>query len=359
MAMKVVVYSNFPEALVAKDITPKLERFGVEVLGVVSADRGKVTDSAEADALVAMVEKMSNAQRDKVKAIAKAAGKPYYPLTRASSDWVKYFGEPGIPVITVAPTSSALASVAPQTTVLTPQARRGFAAVMPPPEVIRAASPPSPSPSVEFAKELKVLKDETKSEMKKFEGELLRLQHLLRKADEELRAQRAAVDKTRNERDQMTERCRALNKTIEDRNVELDKLKRTPTVAPELVGELEAARARLVELEADNASYMQMYEQSAAEYTKFKEERDAHKRGHEAAMKEIENLEELKARQATELYRLREESKKLKVPPTSGIDPKVVGEFFRVRDAFKLLWESKAMPADVILKQLFDWKGSE
>lgn len=367
MTMKVVVYSNFPEALVAKDVTPKLERFGVEVISVINVDKGKVSDFTNADALCAMVEKMSAGQRDKVKSVAKAAGKPFYPLTRSSSDWVKFFGEPGIPVITVPPPSSALVRAVPQSTVLAPtSSRRGFAAVMPPPETIRAAAPPQILATADEVNALGETLIDIRSEMRGQDAELQRLSKILRNAEDENRALRNGNEKTRTERDQMTERCRALNKVIEERNVEIDKLKRTPQPeAFDLIkknGEIEELRERIAVLEADNASYEQIYERSAAEYTKFKEERDAHKRGHEAAMKEVENLEELKARQATELYRLREENKKLKAAldgPKHGPNPATVVEFFRVRDAFKLLWESKAMKADDVLKQLLEWKGSE
>lgn len=292
MAMKVVIYTGFPEDLVAKDITPKLERFGVEVLKVVNIDRGTVSAVADADALCALVEKMSDSQRNKVKAVAKNANKKFIPLGRQSSEWVRYFGEPGPIVI----------------------ARREPSGVIPvnirlvPPLIDPPPGPPSrPAvPTGTLALELNTRPRSTESRL-----------HVV---EDELRAQRAAVVKTREERDQMTARCVELNAQVVSLKKEAD-----------------------IVLEA-----MEDMEQSAK-------------------AKEAELREQLAASVAATLVTSTELSRcyaELNAPKAESNTTDLLGlramqEFFRVRGAFKLAWETKLTTADDVLRQLLAWEPKD
>jgi chromosome segregation ATPase len=223
---------------------------------------------------------------------------------------------------------------------------------MMPPTAIEKTSPPS-APSMSAATSIELLTQKIRQLEGRLEGAESANRDLarrLRNSDDELRAQRAAVEKTREERDQMTRRVATLNKTIEERNATIEEVARSKAAITPM--ELHHLQTRIEDLEREKATVDQVVAENRA--LKATIERQA---------ANAEAWESLKERQAQELYRLREELKKLRANPSrssgNGLDPAVVKEFFKVRDAFRLLWESKAMKADDVLKQLLEWKGSE
>lgn len=96
--MKIVMFSNFPPSFNEQTLGTKLAKYNVDILRTVNMDRNTTTPTLhDCDAVVAMVELLSNMQRNKVKDYAKRANKKYVPLLRKEDEhWVKAFGEPQI-----------------------------------------------------------------------------------------------------------------------------------------------------------------------------------------------------------------------------------------------------------------------
>lgn len=87
--MKAILFSNFPKDVYENTLKPKFDLYGVDVLRVVRIDRTDNVDCSQADVLIAMVELMSNGQRDKVKTLARRYSKKYVALSRKGVVWEK------------------------------------------------------------------------------------------------------------------------------------------------------------------------------------------------------------------------------------------------------------------------------
>lgn len=87
--MKAILFSNFPKDVYENTLKPKFDLYGVDVLRVVRIDRTDSVDCSQADVLIAMIELMSNGQRDKVKTLARRYSKKYVALSRKGVVWEK------------------------------------------------------------------------------------------------------------------------------------------------------------------------------------------------------------------------------------------------------------------------------
>lgn len=317
--MRVVVFSSFPADILSNEIKPKLEKFGVEVLRVFQVDQWsrsstQLQDLGSADALVAMVEKMSLSQKDKIKAVAKSTGLRFIPITRRSSDWVQFFGEPE----QIAPSRMEARSTGALASVPTKQLQ----------ELIEAAAPPSSKPDpriAAFDNMLGLAKQANEVLTQQLEGTKRRAVA----AEEEVRALRSGIDKVKTERDQ-------------------------------LVVEVRRVKTAYDALEAQGKGIIDTFMADATKgVQQATQECDALRKGHEALSLELTRSKDVVQRQAQELFNLRQENLKIRVNRGQRLDapmPAAAKEFLRVREAFAVLWQSKAFKADDVLKQLLSWE---
>jgi hypothetical protein len=326
--MKVAVFSSFPADILSKEIKPKLGKYAVEVVRVFNVDQWarsstQFQDLEDAEALVAMVEKMSATQRDKIKTAAKNAGLRFIPLTRKSSDWMRFFEVPEqlVPSRMEARSPGALAAIS----------TRSLGAliddVAPPSRPTPPPPPPSkPDPRIAaFEHMLGLAKDANESLTSQLAGAKQRAAC----AEDEVRALRFDIDQVKMERDQLVAEVRRV-KAAHD--------------AIEVQG-----KGIIDALATDAMKSMQQATQ----------ERDALRKGHEALSQELSASKDVVQKQAQELFSLRQENLKLRTNLGQRIDapmPAAAKEFLRVREAFTVLWQSKAFKADDVLKQLLSWE---
>lgn len=99
---KAIVFSNFPIQYFEKNLQPRLQTAGLEILRVINFDRSKDPEVGAADVLVAFIEVMSQGQRTRIKDLAKKAGKRFVALQRrGGSEWGSLFAS-----VPVAPPSN-------------------------------------------------------------------------------------------------------------------------------------------------------------------------------------------------------------------------------------------------------------
>lgn len=89
---RVIVFSNFPVRYYEKNLLPRLQEAGADVLRVVNFDRSRNPDVSDADALVAFVEVMSSGQRTRIKDLAQKNGLRFAALARRGfQTWGAHF----------------------------------------------------------------------------------------------------------------------------------------------------------------------------------------------------------------------------------------------------------------------------
>lgn len=250
--MKIVMFSNFPPSFNADTLEPKMKKYGVEVVRTINIDRlgnntPKLTDC---DAVISLVEMMSGAQRDMVKEWAKRAGKKHFGIRRKEDEtWVLAFGTQEVKAAAAPPASrgaTALKVVEPEPPTLNDQieaiADKNLHIVVPK-ELLEPApesktTPASPSLE-EQLQEMRDLIDIYEEENKRLvDLAATRLErsnadaNLLAKADRELRAAKADVERGKKENEKLAGQ-------IEEQAKLITQLRARPT--PRLVNDINKA----------------------------------------------------------------------------------------------------------------------
>lgn len=99
-----IVFSNYDRQRFENEYLKKLERFGVNVVRVISPDRGSMPESLDGiDTIIALVGMMSHAQYGAVKKWAKLHDKRFVHLDKHASSWEETFGPPNSPALALVP----------------------------------------------------------------------------------------------------------------------------------------------------------------------------------------------------------------------------------------------------------------
>lgn len=201
--VKAVLFSNFPLDVFQNTLKPKFDAEGIEILRVVSADKGLGQRCDDADVVIAMIELMSNGQRDRVKALAKKAGKPFVALYRKGAMWEKNLMR----------VKEKFSDKKPTLSLVTPHSKGPLPnPVLPSTFFLDEEPPTSIEPPPEYAKEeLEELLNLALGEVEK-----LSLEHAARK--DHVEEQRSLIEKLKLERNQMAAVVRQkeeLNQTLE------------------------------------------------------------------------------------------------------------------------------------------------
>jgi len=301
--MKAILFCNYELALINEKIKPKLDKFGVEILRVVNIDRSGPVDVSRADAVIFMVDLMSEGQRKKIKNIARNGNKRLISLQLQGTDWGRAFA-----YLAQEATQQAVGAVSSPAWVSPPSHLR---AVPPAPiseeEVVEEAAPVS-------LPEDRALIDEFGAENQKLEEDIRGLRETVQALEERL------VDTLSD----------ASDMEILQKKTEMDLLG--------VRDGKDAAEAKLKEWQQHVA-----VAQKEAEATL-------------AVRQELETLKQQNKNQEEELLRLR-----LNKPlgPPSIMPLKKTQDFLAVRDALKSLWAAGAMDKDEVLEKIMNWKPKD
>lgn len=244
--MKAVLFSNFPKDVFDNTLKPKFDQHGVEILRLVKIDISPNVDVSKADVVIAMVELMSSGQREKVKKIAKTAGKRYIGLSRKGGDWARDLGlEPTTQTVARAIGSPALSLVP------SPPPSSGSPFVpMPPPPMVgdREEEEQSDEQALEAAQELLDEAEQQIAQLTQEKAQAIaeresqkranvalaaekgRSQKALAVVQEELDIAKSVVPKMNQEIEQLNAQVRKLSEDLGTARREADAAKLKPSV---------------------------------------------------------------------------------------------------------------------------------
>ena len=393
--MKAILFSNFPKEVFNNTLKPKFDQYGVEIVKVANIDRSPNVELGEVDVVVAMVELMSGGQRAKVKELARKNGKRFLGLSRKGADWAKEF----------ATIEGASKRAAPGAAVSPPQSTRAWTPVVVP-------SPPPSEPEPESEESVPQLAEPTElaDMLNMFEQENERLEERIReleardrsgveqelvrrlgKADDELRALRTGLEKTKGERDQQVAETRKAKKKLEELEkstvsrasyAQLSEQYASATKALAEANERLKSRVdnstKTVELEAGMTALEKELENHRQFVSNAQRQVNAYQVSVDGLNKELEAALAVKKKQGEELFKLKQENEQLRKNPGLYVDDgemkklrdeldllrkratvKTTEDFLRVREAFATLWRAGAMTDREILDKLMNWKPKE
>jgi DNA repair exonuclease SbcCD ATPase subunit len=399
------IFTSYVKTFYEGTIRGKLERYGVVPVKVIDPNKSSSYDLSAAPYVIVLLELMDPKEAKKIREEAKRLGKRCIVLHRQIRDWDKAFTdlEQQEAVTAPAPPSSRVTSTTPTVRALasTPPAPE-------PEEEIEDESEPSP----EYKEFLELYEQENKeliAEKKALEAKIAQLEaniqwaasqatdrvtaskynelaRKLQSAEEELTKLRSGLEKTKLERDQLTQAARTANL---QRDEQLTLARRKTQELEKLHGELTRSKSAIVDLENQleaGANTLRALQQELDDAEKkrvevpesLRRELEAYKTGQEKLSKDLVQAQELVKKQTTELFTLRKENKELRADPRLGADDAELArlrkenellkgkatlrsteDFLKLREALATVWRLGAMSDKDVLEKLMNWKPKE